>query len=345
MEAKTEGRASKIFILIARILVIVMIVAVLIMIFARCYFRIPVKDYYGASEKMFIIPDLNNGFIPQGICKADNDEILVTGYLNNEPCPIYRVDSNGDTVGCVYLNNQDGSDFICHAGGIAFHGDYVYIAGGENRCLYVFDYADICNAEYGDELDCIGRVELTVSDDDYLTAACVTSDDSSIYIAEFYREENYPTLDSHKLVTKAGNHNNALAVRFDFSDDEDSKFGVSANAKAVYSIPDKIQGICVKDDVIYMSSSYAAAFSDIYKFDLRKAKSDNKKEVLGVECDLYELDSASLMNKYKIAPMAEEIEIIGDNMYVMCESASNKYIFGKMTAAEYCYGTKMSFFN
>ena len=42
---------------------------VLLLIFAvlRCYFRLPVADYYAASQKSFMIPGTNDGFVAQGI--------------------------------------------------------------------------------------------------------------------------------------------------------------------------------------------------------------------------------------------------------------------------------------
>ena len=54
------------------------------------------------------------------------------------------------------------------------------------------------------------------------------------------------------------------------------------------------------------------------------------------------LDSSVLKTDLKIAPMSEEIVTVEGQLYVMCESASNKYIFGKFTSAKYCYATDLS---
>ena len=56
------------------------------------------------------------------------------------------------------------------------------------------------------------------------------------------------------------------------------------------------------------------------------------------------LDSSVLKTDLKIAPMSEEIEIVDGKLYVMCESASNKYIFGKFTGGKWCYATDLDFF-
>ena len=57
---------------------------------------------------------------------------------------------------------------------------------------------------------------------------------------------------------------------------------------------------------------------------------------------LYVLDGSTLKGDIKLAPMAEEIVIENGKLYTMCESATNKYIFGKFTSAKYCYATDLS---
>jgi hypothetical protein len=63
---------------------------------------------------------------------------------------------------------------------------------------------------------------------------------------------------------------------------------------------------------------------------------------LGKDVPVYALDSASLVKDSKIAPMSEEIVIIDNQLYVMCESASTKYIFGNFLGAKWCYKTDLS---
>ena len=56
----------------------------------------------------------------------------------------------------------------------------------------------------------------------------------------------------------------------------------------------------------------------------------------------YVLDSSTQKGDIKLAPMSEEIVIVDGKLYTMCESATNKYIFGKFTSAKYCYATDIS---
>lgn len=322
----------------------IIIVVAFIYFGARLYFRFPVRDYYQASEKAFLIPGLNEGFVPQGIDYDErSQQFFVTGYYDEKPCKIFLIDRDGMINGEVELRNGDGSAFVSHAGGISVHGDYVYIAGGFDNCLYVFGYKDILEAVKEGEVNCKGLFEVE-SENDYLTVACMGCDDEGIYIAEFFREENYPTAMGHHITTSAGDKNNAIALRFNFSNDIDSKFGLQTEASMALSLPDRIQGILVDENDIYLSDSYGVAKSHIYKYNVNKADRGASIEALGKELPLLELDSESMVSDKKIAPMSEEIIICDGRLYTMCESASNKYFFGKLTGADYCYATDLNYF-
>ena len=53
----------------------------LVLLCGRCYFRIPVNEYYKNSEKTFVIPGLSDGMIVQGLAYNESTgEFLVTGY-------------------------------------------------------------------------------------------------------------------------------------------------------------------------------------------------------------------------------------------------------------------------
>jgi hypothetical protein len=310
----------------------------LVLIGAIGYFKLSVASYYSASEKEFVIPDLKEDFVPQGMhYDTNNKHFLVTGYSSSgEASPIYIVGE--DPYKTVRLRNADGSDFRGHAGGIAMANDYVYIAGGDDRCLYVYSYSEILSVSDGGSVNCKGTFSTKASDNDYVDVSCVTVVGDRIIIGEFYRDIDYPTLDSHKLTTGAGDYNQALAVEFKLS--SEAQFGIEPKPVSAYSMPDHVQGMYFTDEKVYLSTSYGATFSHILEYDVSRL---NKSEitVLGTKTTLYELDSSSLSYDYKIAPMSEEIEIVDGRLYVMCESASNKYIFGKLIGGKWCYSTDL----
>lgn len=311
----------------------------------RGYFRLSVNDYYKHSKATFYIPGTNDGFIAQGI--ADDtvgNNFFVTGYMNDgSASPVYLVDKDsGKLKKTVFVQTEDGSDFKGHCGGIEVYGDYVYIAGGGDCCLYVCRYIDVIGAADGGKVKMIGKVDLKVSDSDKVRVSFVTKTNLGLIAGEFYRAGNYDTLESHWYKTAAGDQNKAMAVFLKFS--EEGEFGVEAPSAAL-SLPDQVQGICSTGESLYLSTSYGPSFSYIYRYDWTEAKTNEKVNLLGQELPLYVFDSASQKSAKKIAPMSEEIIIVGGKLYTMCESASNKYIFGKFTSSDHCYATDLNFFD
>ncbi len=93
-----------------------------------------------------------------------------------------------------------------------------------------------------------------------------------------------------------------------------------------------------------MSSSWGTAFSHIYQYDESRLQLQGNIALLGMELPLYALDSAALLADGVIAPMSEEIVVVDGRLYTMCESASDKYIFGKFTSGKWCYATDVEMF-
>ncbi|MBQ9081683.1 MAG: hypothetical protein IJY26_03500 [Clostridia bacterium] len=304
------------------------------------YFRLFVHSYYSASEKAFEIPDLNAGFIPQGMRYDERQKgFFITGYSNTEEAsPVYIV--KDESVKSVRLLKEDGSAYTGHCGGIAVFNDYVYIAGGSGNCLYIYSYSEIINAEEGAGVVCKGKFSLKTSNNDYLGASFVTVYGNKMVVGELYRAQNYPTLPSHKITTSAGDYNQAIALEFSLS--ADAQFGIEPTPTSAYSLPDQVQGMCFAEGKIYLSTSYGVAFSHILEYTESALTNEGQISLLGTELPLFSLDSASLSKDYKIAPMSGGIVMLDGELYVMCESASDKYIFGKFTGAQWCYKTDLS---
>lgn len=345
-ETVAESKPGIILSVIKWFLLITLGISFVVIICARIYFRLSVMDYFNNSTKAFLVRGLTDGMVPQGLeYDKRTDDFFVTGYDSNEPCSVYRINrTTGDVDGMVYLGNVDGSDFICHVGGVSIHNNYVYIAGGFDNCMYIFDYDEIMEAEDGAKVDCRGRFDLVSDDGDYLTVACMGCTEDGLIIAEFYKDPEYPTPESHKMTVDGGKINSALAVKFDYSDDENSKYGLSTTPSVVYSLPDKVQGLVEHDGKMYFSRSWGLSTSAMSVYSIPKINPERTYKVLGYEIPLIIFDDDSLICDTKIAPMSEEIAIIDGKIYTLLESASNKYVFGKLTDSEYCYATDLDFF-
>lgn len=324
---------------IVKILIGLLIFVALVLLGARLYFRIPVSSYYQASDKAFKIPGLSDGLVPQGLSyDEDNKVFLVTGYQKDGSATyIWRINKEGnENRGKVKLLNEFGEALVVHAGGLSAAGNYVYVASGENSSLYVYDKKEVITAEDGKQIPTLGTFDLSYGGES-VKVAFTTVTDGRLIVGEFYRDPNYQTPESHKFTTPAGDYLQAVAFEYNLSDSPEDQYGLKADPVKAYLLPDLSQGMAWKDGKIYVSESYAVAFSTIGVYDSSKLNSIG--EFAGLP--LYALDSSSRVSEVKIAPMSEEIEFVDGKMYTMCESASSKYIFGNFTSAQWCYATRM----
>ena len=335
-----KNRRQKLCVVFGVILALILI----ILLGARLYLRIPVKDYYTVSEKAFVIPGLPGNLVPQGISfDEETDLFLITGYQKDQTVsPIYLVDhATGEVRDKVLLLAPDGSDFVFHAGGLSVLGDYVYVAGGSDACLYVYDRSAVLDSEDGTHIPCLGTFDIYFGADDEIAVAFTTTHDGSLTVGEFYRDPNYLTPDSHKFTTPAGDYHQALAVTYAASDEPDAIFGLSPVPVEAYTLPDLTQGMAFYDGNLWLSTSYGMAFSNIYAYEQSALQPFSALPAGSGEIPLYALDTAAMSGHYRFPPMSEEIEFVDGKMYTMCESASNLYIFGKLTGGRWCYATPM----
>lgn len=317
----------------------IVLVLFVILAGALAYLKLPVGHYYSISEKGFKIPELNKGFIPQGISyDSRTDNFFVTGYeKDGSASPVFLVNkTSGKTTHKVLLADAENVPFAGHNGGIAVNGEFVYIAGAADECVYVYSYNEILAASSGAQVKMLGKFSLS-SENDKILSSFVTIADNRLYIGEFYRAGNYETPEGHKM----SEENRAYIVGFDF--ESGAEFGLASTPSVGYSIRGLVQGAFFTEDTIYLSTSYGIAKSHIYAYDRKKAENSlAKKSILDTNVSFFTLDSANRTKDLKAAPMSEEIEIVDGKMYTMCESASDKYVFGKLTGAKWCIATIVS---
>ena len=98
---------------------------------------------------------------------------------------------------------------------------------------------------------------------------------------------------------------------------------------AVYSIRNKVQGICfTPGGKVILSTSYGLTDTVYYFYDLAKA-TDSGKTVDGAP--LYYLDQ--LEKEVKGPAMGEDLDYYNGKIVTLTESASDKYLFGKLFGA------------
>lgn len=296
--------------------------------------KAPARSSLRNSKRAFVIPWSNKGYIAQGIAydKA-SDNFYLTGYMKDASAsPILVVNkSSRKLVNAIRMAKPDGSPFTGHAGGLSVIDGKIYIAGSSDSCFYVFDKTTVDQAKRNSSVKYSSVLSLGDGQAllDGIKVAYSTVHRGILYAGEFHRDPNYILSDSHQVQTKDGIQY-ALAVGFSLEDEGQAK------AIAAYSIPDLIQGMCFSDDAIYLTSSWALGKSIVYKYSLSSLQASGSKEVCGQTVPLYLLTLSNASASYILPPMAEEIEFVDGRFYINNEAASDKYVFGKFTGANWC---------
>ncbi len=318
-----------------KIVICVLVAVVLLLLLAVAGFalcnRIMFADFYSNSEKYEKIPALWNNYVPQGYNNVvGTDMRLACGYMSDGTASqIYILRDNQEPV-CVEMKNADGSDYTGHTGGIDVIGDYVYVTG-KTGCD-ILSLEDILD---GDGVATLRGEVKTINDPAY----CVVKD-NVLFCGSFYHAGDYETPKSHRLTTPAGDENLALISAYSI----DASTGLPYNdyPDFVISTPALVQAMeFIDDTTVALATSYGLAKSHIYIYDIQNLAADpNGFEADGRTVPLYHLDSSVLKQDIVAPPMAEQIFYNDGKIYIMNESASMKYLFGKISFASHVYAYK-----
>ena len=353
---------NKILIALA-IIVGVLLVAVLGF---KLYDYIGAAEFYNNSEVMFATPGVaDSNFVPQGMTYDEASKTyFFTGYMgkpilgelgDDVASRVYVRKENGD-VTFTRLLNADGTPYTDHTGGVEYFGDYVYVTGEDSHGLDVFSVADILEGK--NETKMLGTVKTYNSPAHTYTFN--HGEKRYILAGSYHKDETvYLTPDHERFTTPAGDNNTSVMTVFELS--AEAEFGIVPTPVAIISAREMIQGICMTPDgQMVVSTSWGLATSELFFYDLSKVtggethnyagtikygdleKEDPNayEEPFNFDVKLYYLDSAALVDSVIAPPMSEELVCIDGKIVVFCESACNKYLFGKLTTGFSTYGYK-----
>ena len=273
-------------------------------------------DFFLHSKGEFLVPGLDAAFVPQGFDYVQEDETyLISGYMSDDTAArVYVRDGEGNTH-FVSLLRGDGSPYVEHAGGLCHNGKYLYVAGPGG--VDVFSLADVLA---GHDPWQLGKIETG-----YDMAYC-SFYNGYLLTGDFYYPETYETPTAHRLITPAGELNPSLMTVFQA--DSAAPFGIDPAPVAAISTTERVQGVCFNGDTVILSTSYSVNSSHLYAYRFDESR-QGTATVLGESVPLYYLDSANLTETVISPPMSEELVYKDGRVYVLNESACNKYIYGK----------------
>lgn len=309
-----------------RILLGLVLAAAVMLILLQIGVRILYRDYYRQAQAAFVIPGITEGFVPQGFdYDEQSDYFLMCGYMADGSASRVYVRHSDGTVIETDLMYDEQTPYTRHSGGICHNGEYVYIASSGG--VDVFLLSDVLS-----DGAALRQGSIAVG---YGVAYC-DFHDGYLLCGNFYHPGSHETPQLHRISTPVGDENVALISVF--RADEQEAFGIDPMPVAALSTQGEIQGICFMDqDRAVLSASYGATSSRLYFYEFDPERCGSVY-VLDHEVPLYYLDSENLIDTVKLPPMSEELVYHEGRVYIMCESASNKYWFGKLIYGFLVYG-------
>lgn len=308
----------------------VMAVFIMVLIF-KFGIRLCYYPFYKETEQMFELPEYDSGFVPQGLEYCEEEQVfLISGYIyGSNESNIYVVNPDGSYRRISVMKNEE-KPLYSHSGGICENGKYVYLAGGNGKC-YVFYKKELLDEE--EDLVCVAGEFKTAN-----TASFCYTDGQYLYIGEYHYRFKYVTRFDHHLTTPCGDANNAVITVFSF--DHEAENGVSKVPKMGLSVTSRIQGMCVTDDgqiVLSASSSFQGSQLYFYSYDEVLSGQQGSLNVRGQEVPLFYVDSQSLMKTKESLPKAEEILFYDKYIYMLFESACDRFRYGTLLDGQYVY--------
>lgn len=298
-------------VLVGFVLALVLLVLLGLNLFKFEYYN----EYFSLLSKEAKNPGLSENFVPQGITHCDNLFVTVGYMADDTNSRIYTVDYITGEVKHFPLIS-DGRSFVGHTGGIQYSNGYFYLAN-EGNSLYKFTAASVYQKN-GTKIEIGLPIKLNSN------TSFVYGKENFLYVGEFHKNPEYPCTNE---ISYNGQTHYAIVEKYDISD--------LSKPLAVYSIPELVQGFCVKSDgTIVLSTSWSVNSSKFYIYEPEKIV---KTGTSYNGADLYFLTEPS--KTVKAPAMSEDLDIITiqnhEKVITMFESACNKYVFGKFFFANY----------
>ncbi len=295
------------------------VLAVLILLGLLVYIWYEGDSYkdFESFNKRFEIPALDDGVVPQGLANY-GDEFFTSNYMvDGSASRVYYID--GSSTEKYVTFTYDGKEYTGHCGGIATDGNYFWMCSG--NYVYTTSYDKVVSAASSDG----GIVELTARMEVDVNAAYLFYSDGFLYVGEFYRDDNYLTDESHHLTTPSGDTNNAIAMVYYVTSNDN---GINSSPLFAFSTTERIQGFAIVNGYICLSQSYGLSKSHILVYDNSLVYNIGESDVAtinGNQVAVFYLDSDSLVNDYAIPCMSEGLCVYNNEVYVLFESAGRKY--------------------
>lgn len=285
------------------------IIGVIIAFILLDYFIINISynmDKY-KYEEVFDVQGNTNKYVPQGMTYSKKyNVVLQTSYSGkNDVSMLYVTDfSSGKLIKSLKLHDVKNGDDTSHVGGIATDDTTVWITSDYSVREYLLD--DIINTS-NDYIQCNADTKLGIRGD-----FCYYGN-NTLYIGDFCFAPFYKVPKNNPLLL-------AYNTETDYNYNE---------PKYILSLPKMVQGMTIMPNNNFV---FTCSFTNLIKSDL-KIYSNILEEQAGTynyngkDVPYYKFSGNNNLKTIKFPPMAEGLFNIGNDLYILFESSSDKYFY------------------
>lgn len=297
-----------------------------------------VRSYRNYTE-LCAIPETENGYVPQGYCFSETENLhFISYYHDNSASVISVIDTNGNRLKTLVLKKSDGKDFTGHAGGIAEDGTYFYLADGKK--IYRVPLSSLVEAADGDSLILSEKISTDVK------CSYLNSDGTYIYAGEFYTfttDGGYDTDKSHHMAISLFETTYSRCNAYRISDIS-SLFSTEKTEAAVpemiFTTPNCVQGFArTSDGGFALSISYGRDNNSslaLYE-NVTEGEADFSVEYGGKSVPAYHLCKSCLVDNLRQPPLLEGIDDMNGEIAGIFESGAGKYSDSAFIVNSICF--------
>lgn len=292
---------------------------------------------YAPYQKLFPTPEVENGYVPQGICRLEAEALcLISAYHESEPAVLIAVDAaSGARIKTLRLQRPDGTPLDSHVGGVATDGQWIYLADGQ-RIARVSVSAMQQTADGG-------SLEIADEMQTDLRCAFLSCDGKYLYAGEFYNfsfDGKYKTDPAHWQTVTFFERYYARGCAYPLSA-LDAAFGAETVAVPEYvlTLPRCVQGfaraadgsICLSTSFGRNNNSFLLTYADVTAWD-----ADGSVAYGDTRVPLYYLHQKALIGRTELPPMLEGIAAADGQLIGVFESCAAKYADGAFPLDAVC---------
>ncbi|CAG7649459.1 hypothetical protein ACFQI7_26540 [Paenibacillus allorhizosphaerae] len=285
-----------------------------------------IKPFLEKAKQGPIVPALKQNAVPQGLAYLEDKRwVLVSSYREDGKTSVISVidAASGKMVKALELYKNETTPYTGHAGGISASKKHVWISS--DKQVYYVDIDDIVKAESG------GKVAFKGSVKSDTRASFNGYADGVLWIGEFAHGSDYPTDKSHYMNNREDKEHKAWIEGYKLNPETDLPVIPSDQGQPapdyILSIPDRVQGMYMMKDHIWLSQSYGRNnASTLFRFKQSLAEAPHAKANVGnKEVPVWFLDKKNQKDSMELPPMSEGLYELNGEIHILFESGATKY--------------------